>query len=129
MAEVTYQEEIREFGDTYGVQEELLAADTKPLIKGTVAFWDSGQVNWSLYDARVYYRIYPDDKEGRILDCYVVPKFEGRGIATRLVQISEERMKSHGVRKIAGSAQRELHAFWRKLGYSIHPDNEIEKQL
>lgn len=126
---VIYRDEFKEGGVVYGVKEELLAADTKPFILGLVAWEGSGSVSWQRPSTRVSYRIYPDDKEGRILDVIVVADQRGKGIGKRLVEIAEQRMRAHNVKRVRGLAQPEVWGFWQKLGYTVHHDREIEKLL
>ncbi|MBA7711424.1 hypothetical protein ES703_120387 [subsurface metagenome] len=127
--ELIYRDEFTEGRVAYGIKEELLAADTKPFILGLVAFGGSGSVNWQRLSTRISYRIYPDDKEGRILDVIVVPDQRDKGIARRLVRIAEKRMKGHGVVRVFGLAQPDIWGFWQKLGYKVSSDNEILKEL
>lgn len=126
---VIYRDEFIEGQAGYGVKEELLAADTKPFILGFVAREGSGRVSWQRPSTRVSYRIYPDDKEGRILDVIVVAHQRGKGIGKRLVEIAEQRMRAHNVERVRGLAQPEVWGFWQKLGYRVSGDNQILKEL
>ena len=130
MAEnVIYQDEFREGPVAYGVQEEIHSPDIKPFYLGFVTFSASGKIAWQRPSTRISYRIYPDDKEGRILDVIVVPHQRGKGIARRLVQIAEQRMKEHGVERVVGLAQPEVWGFWQKLGYRVGDNNDILKEI
>lgn len=129
MAQITHQEELREFGDTYGVKEELHSPDIKPFYLGFVAFSASGKVAWQSPQTRISYRIHPDEKTARILDVVVQPRYQGQVIGTKLVEIAERRFRTHGITKVTGYAEPAVHGFWRKLGYQILPNNDILKQF
>ena len=129
MEQVTKQAEFREGGYTYGIKEVLLSPDIRPFYLGFVAFSASGKVAWQFPQTRISYRIEPEDREARILDVVVPSQHERQGIGRRLVEIAERRFREHGITKVAGYANPEVHAFWRKLGYQILPTNDILKQL
>jgi len=113
---------IIESGYTYIVKEKVFSSDIKPYYFGTVTMVGAG-------NTRISYRAHQDDKEGRIVDLIVQEKYRGRGFARKLVEIAETRFSHHGVIKVNGHAEPEVHDFWRKLGYQILPNNDILKHL
>jgi len=124
-----FTQEFREGGYTYGIKEDLHSPDIKPFYLGFVALSASGKVAWLRPQTRISYRIHPDEKMARILDVVVQPQYQGQDIGRKLVEIAERRFRDHGITKVTGHAEPEVHGFWRKLGYVILPNLAILKQL
>lgn len=112
--------------DAYDFREENLG---QGIVKGTVGYWEDGRVNWMGFDGRIFYRYEAGSQEGRILDLFVLPRHERKGIGRRLVQIAEDKLRSHGVTLVRGYAAAEVHGFWRKLGYTVYRNNDIQKRI
>jgi len=129
LTQVAYHDEFREGGYTYGVQETLQSPLIKPFYLGFVAFSASGEVAWQHPQTRISYRIYPDDREARILDVIVQPQYQGKDIGKKLVEIAERRFRAYGITKVMGYADPIVGGFWKKLGYRHLPNNDILKHL
>ena len=82
-----------------------------------------------LSDGFIYYNIYPEEKEGRILD--IMTTIRRIGLGRNLVAVAEERMRQYGVIKVSGSShpsQQVARAFWSNMGYTFQ-DSEMQKTL
>ena len=82
-----------------------------------------------LSDGFIYYDIYLEKKEARILD--TMTTIRRRGLGRNLVAFAEERMRQYGVIKVSGSShpsQQVARAFWSYMGYAFQ-DSEMQKTL
>lgn len=113
---------ISEDGRNYEVREDLYYPDIKPFYVGSITLTQAG-------NTRVSYRVHLDEREGRILDVIVPESARRQGTGRKLVTLAERRFHFHGVAKVAGYADPEVHDFWRRLGYTILPNNDILKHL
>lgn len=114
--------QITEGKYTFKITEDLHSPDIKPFYLGSVTLAGAG-------NTRVSYRVHPDESEGRILDVIVKADLRGRDVGRKLVEMAERRFRYHGITKVVGYADPEVHGFWRKLGYQILPNNDIQKLL
>lgn len=129
MPELFYKDSGTENNIPFGIKEEIFSVAIKPYYVGFVTFAPNGRVAWQNPQNRCSYKIEPDGKEARILDVVVQERYQGQDIGRKLVQIAERRFREHGVTRVTGWADQEVHGFWRKLGYEVLPSNDILKQL
>ena len=131
-----FQQSVKRDGVLYQVWERAGYTPSRiKIVRGEIRPY----VNWiqeaeedwpiMLSDGFIYYNIYPEEKEGRILD--ILTTIRRIGLGRNLVAVAEERMRQYGVIKVRGSShpsQRVARAFWSNMGYTFQ-DSEMQKTL
>ena len=131
-----FQQSVKRDGVLYQVWERARYTPSRiKIVRGEIRPYinwiQEAEEDWPimLSDGFIYYNIYPEEKEGRILD--IMTTIRRIGLGRNLVAVAEERMRQYGVIKVSGSShpsQQVARAFWSNMGYTFQ-DSEMQKTL
>jgi len=131
-----FQQSVKRDGVLYQVWERARYTPSRiKIVRGEIRPYinwiQEAEEDWPimLSDGFIYYSIYPEEKEGRILD--IMTTIRRIGLGRNLVAVAEERMRQYGVIKVSGSShpsQQVARAFWSNMGYTFQ-DSEMQKTL
>lgn len=110
-------------------KNERLKPSGEKVTMGEIRPYRLENIPFDLSEGFIYYRYHHETQSGRIIDLFVTPAYERKGVGRTLVQLSEKALSRMGAHDVGGSSVPSAKGFWQRLGYSIGQYNEIKRRL